>query len=486
MTVIDRGKLRQSVYELVENDDSILDSPQGKEAIVDALTQAFLEGSLSVSYGSEDNALHWRLLQVPVASASCVELSSIGANLAEKGMLDDAVAVLEQAAKLCPRDAVTRVNLGHAYQDKGLLDKAVVQYKRALEIDPSIVDAHERLGTAYASKGLLSKAIACYKRALRLNPSDSTALCNLGKAYLDKGWTDKALEQLKQAVKANPASSNAHNTLATAYSKRGFKNEAIEEFKQAMELDPKTTLYHDNLASEYYKNRMWNEAIEEYKLLTVLEPESAAAHNNLGAAYGQKTMWNKALKEFERAVELDLTLEIAQENLKNAQEIEATRKKRLTYRKKGKMPFAFREAKSYDLLNKFENQLRKFIQESMERAFGKEWWKQRVPSDIQSICHERKRKREGIPWDRTKDLQPIYYADFAHYLPIITNRGNWKSIFSWFFYDEAWIKTRLQELNIIRTDTMHNRKITPRNARRLEDYTADILYCVRRKRRSLP
>lgn len=330
MTVKNKGKLRQSVYELVENDDAILDKPKGNEAVVDALTQAFLEGSLSVSYDPEENALHWSLLQVPVSSASCTELLNIGANLAEKGILDDAAALLEQAAKLCPEDGSIRVNLGHVYQDKGLLDKAIVQYKCAIRIDPNIVDAHERLGTTYASKGLLAEAISSYRRALRLNPLDFVTLCNLGKVYLDSGLVEEAIARLKQATKLNPGSANAHNTLGLAYSKRGHRNDAIAEFGLAVELEPGNALYHSNLADEYYRNRMWKEAIKEYKIVKRLSPESAAACNNLGAAYAQAGILDQALPQFRKAIRLDPKSEIAQMNFLATQKMQVSQQKKDT------------------------------------------------------------------------------------------------------------------------------------------------------------
>jgi len=63
MTVIDKSKLRQTVYELVENDDSILVFPKGNIEVIEALTLGFLDGLIAVHYDSETNSLKWLSLE---------------------------------------------------------------------------------------------------------------------------------------------------------------------------------------------------------------------------------------------------------------------------------------------------------------------------------------------------------------------------------------------------------------------------------------
>jgi tetratricopeptide (TPR) repeat protein len=416
------------------------------------------------------------------------ELSNIGTDLAEKGLLGEAITILEIAVKLNPKDATTFTNLGRAYQDKGSPDKAIANYKRAIRLNPNLEDSYERLGTAYASKGLFGKAIAYYEHAIRLNPSDAVLFANIGKTCLDKGLMREAIAHLKRALELNPNSANTHNTLGTAYAKMGGTDEAIKEFKRATQLDPKEWLYHSNLGDEYYKKGMWKESIEEYKGVIELAPESAATHNNLGAAYAQNDLLDRALKEFEKATQLDPSLEIARENLVKTQKLKLTFKGKIPIRKRKTIyPGLFRDSKAYTIFNKLENELRIFLQEEMEQTFGKNWWRQKIPPDIQKDCLEKK-TNEAKDLTRlgkeVKDLHPIYYSDFIHFLPIITKRDNWKQIFSSYFYDESWIKTRLQELNIIiRRPVAHTRRVlAPRDIRMLEIYAEDIFQCIRNAR----
>jgi len=145
--------------------------------------------------------------------------------------------------------------------------------------------------------------------------------------------------------------------------------------------------------------------------------------------------------------------------------------------------------KSFDsnseLLKDFESELRLFIQNGLEETVGKNWWRQAVPPDVQEKCKERKGKRQKLPWMDEKDYQLICYADFDDYFKIITRRDNWRRIFSGFFIDEAWIKTKLLlELSPIRNDIAHNRELTPESIQKLRLSTKEILRCIRKESHS--
>jgi hypothetical protein len=56
----------------------------------------------------------------------------------------------------------------------------------------------------------------------------------------------------------------------------------------------------------------------------------------------------------------------------------------------------------------------------------KNWWKERVPKDVQEKAEFRKSKNEKQwPWHTSKDLPLIFYVDFTDYIKIITRGDNW-------------------------------------------------------------
>src|SRR5262245_37279973 len=66
-------------------------------------------------------------------------------------------------------------NLGAALADKGRLDEAIACYRKAIEIAPKDARAHHNLAAALAGKGQLDEAIASYRKAIELNPKSAAA-----------------------------------------------------------------------------------------------------------------------------------------------------------------------------------------------------------------------------------------------------------------------------------------------------------------------
>ena len=144
------------------------------------------------------------------------------------------------------------------------------------------------------------------------------------------------------------------------------------------------------------------------------------------------------------------------------------------------------EPEPYNILKDFENRLRRFIQSGLENTVGEKWWKLGVPLDVQERCRERKEKREkAYPWMEKKEYPLIFYADFLDYAKIITRKDNWKQIFRQCFMDEAWIKTKLMELNPIRTDIAHGRELEPEGIQKLIMYAKEIFRCIEKCEQTL-
>jgi len=131
------------------------------------------------------------------------------------------------------------------------------------------------------------------------------------------------------------------------------------------------------------------------------------------------------------------------------------------------------------LMMEFENTLRQFLMATLNEHYGSEWWKKAVPKDVQENCLQRKEKQEKMPWMSKTEYPLIYYADFQDYIKIILRRDNWKNIYSKYFLDEAWIKTKLvHELSPIRNSIAHNRGLSVREIQKLELATNEILNCL--------
>ena len=127
--------------------------------------------------------------------------------------LDEALACLNKATTLNPRNFDAHKNLGQAQFARGMLDQAIGSSQTALALKPDHPDALLNLGNAYARQDLLTEAQRCYERILQLDPRHASAHGNLANVLAYAGQAELALPHYREAVAANPAFAGMHSNL---------------------------------------------------------------------------------------------------------------------------------------------------------------------------------------------------------------------------------------------------------------------------------
>lgn len=116
-----------------------------------------------------------------------------------------------------------------------------------------------------------------------------------------------------------------------------------------------------------------------------------------------------------------------------------------------------RTNKAHDRLQRFETHIRQFIDEQMKAAFGENWTKSQVPGNIRKVWLDKRQKAR----DHGEPEWPlIAYANFTDYVPIITKKDNWDTVFEPIFKRPMLVQESFQRLYPIRMCTMHARLIT--------------------------
>ena len=130
---------------------------------------------------------------------------------------------------------------------------------------------------------------------------------------------------------------------------------------------------------------------------------------------------------------------------------------------------------AHDRLQRFETQVRRFIDQSMTAAAGKSWIKHRVPGQIR----QKWREKQDRARDKGEAERPlIAYADFTDYEMIIVQNGNWTNVFRPVFRRETLVQESFQRLYPIRFCTMHARLITQDDELYLHAETQRILTAI--------
>ena len=125
--------------------------------------------------------------------------------------------------------------------------------------------------------------------------------------------------------------------------------------------------------------------------------------------------------------------------------------------KKGEVKALKRTNKAHDRLQRFESQLRRFIDHVMTSVFGSDWPSQQLPMRMAEKWQKRRQSAEatGAP------VRPLVaYANFTDYELIVLGNDNWELAFQPYFTSPEYIRESIQRLYPIRCDTKHARPIS--------------------------
>jgi DNA sulfur modification protein DndB len=169
------------------------------------------------------------------------------------------------------------------------------------------------------------------------------------------------------------------------------------------------------------------------------------------------------------ALEIIQRINLKEENFANDFIKEAEKRERL----------AFEKSEPYQKLKELETNLRLFIQEKLEKI-SKNWWKERIPSDVQEKAKQNLQKSQSPwPWVTDENRSPIFYIDFPDYSKIMQRRDNWNEIFLKIFKDPNIILSKLKELEDIRNKIAHSRNLNAQESTTLNLYTTQILKVIK-------
>lgn len=184
---------------------------------------------------------------------------------------DDALATLDRALRVDPREGEIFFMIGQVLSETGDTARAMNAYQRATELNPDIVDAwlklglmaegqgqslaeryfktatsianqdalpYRMLGDYYVRNGRLDEAIQTYDEVIRRDPRDAQALYNSGLVWLDKDSISRAYDQFARAVEVRPMYLDARYQLGVALELQGKTEQARGAWQQALNLAP--------------------------------------------------------------------------------------------------------------------------------------------------------------------------------------------------------------------------------------------------------
>jgi protein O-mannosyl-transferase len=276
---------------------------------------------------------------VAVTHDNGIAHTALGAGLAARNRLDEAIDQYQLALQLNPGYGLAHNNWGLALARLGRYDEAVAHYRSALAINPQDVEAHYNLanalnpeyvdeaavpGTAPNSRPDIEQSRQKYLSTLALDPAHVGAWINLGNLEASTGNYDAAIRCYQDAIRIDPGSAQAHYNLAVTLANpqvrlSGKHEQIVAHFREALRLKPAWLEAMNNLAwimatSDRSEVRNGAEAVRlATQACELTRYKNALVLGTLDAAYAEAGRFAEATDTAQRG--LDLAVAAGETNL---------------------------------------------------------------------------------------------------------------------------------------------------------------------------
>jgi tetratricopeptide (TPR) repeat protein len=217
------------------------------------------------------------------------------------------------------------VNRSRAYVDKGDLDRALADLDEAVRLDPKDVETRRVRGFLRLMLGAYGRAVAELSEAIALDPDDLSLVVGRGLARARNRDDDGAITDCGNAVQKKPDSSGAHGCLGYAHNDKGEYDRAIEHLDKAIALNPNEASSFKDRGRSYNGKKDYDRAISDFDkaigfavdfpvpLILLIRGEAFVGRADAFSAKGES---QKALADYQAALPLipandPLSLEVA-------------------------------------------------------------------------------------------------------------------------------------------------------------------------------
>jgi Flp pilus assembly protein TadD len=219
-----------------------------------------------------------------------------------------AVAPLQKAAELLPKDARTKWLLGTALEMNGKLTLAIDQYEAAKKLDDKDPDTRASLGHALLSADRPSEAESEYRAALALHPEGAAlgqAHMGLAKALIARKKIEEAATELAAYLESRPDDANARLEHAGELAELGKNEDALAELDRATAGAPENLRALKLRVQIAFQRKHYDDAIPALQKAIAIAPQDADLAAQLGHAYLEKKDYPHAVNELIAAFKMN-------------------------------------------------------------------------------------------------------------------------------------------------------------------------------------
>ena len=178
-----------------------------------------------------------------VTKNNFVAEDNLGGALILEGKEEQAYPHFVAAARINPRDPMSRSNLGTYYQTHNRISQAIEQYQAAIALtsDPGLrAQTYANLGMAQQAIGEDDDARKSFNQSMRLNPLLPNSWLGIGLLARKQGKLQEAIDDLTYSIRLRP-SAETYLELGRTFAQAGQIPMARGSYQRALQIDPKLT-----------------------------------------------------------------------------------------------------------------------------------------------------------------------------------------------------------------------------------------------------
>ena len=256
-----------------------------------------------------------------------------------QGLLEEAIAPLQEAISLQPGNAELHRQLAQILTEKQDFLGAIANYQKTIELDakqPYWV--YQALGNLLKQKGEIESSIVAYNKAIELEPNQEELYCLLAQAQTQNEHKKEAISNYQKAIELNVNQPIwVFVSLGQVLIEEGKLKEAIAIYDQFLQLQPDSKeieaqrtiaqqqlqkkrkiddrhsvplkgegdpwLLHHQKADHLRAENHLDEAIATYRHAIDVNPSYILSYQNLGDALQERGLWCQALTVYREALE---------------------------------------------------------------------------------------------------------------------------------------------------------------------------------------
>jgi predicted O-linked N-acetylglucosamine transferase (SPINDLY family) len=252
--------------------------------------------------GQLDQAAELYEQALKLAPQNVAALQFFGVLRAQQGRHVEAARLMESALALQPGNFGILINYSQILIGTGRVQDALATLDKALAIKPDVFEALYNRGIALAQLRRNAEAVTSFDKALALKPDSPHCLYNRGLSQSALGWQQDALASYDHVLALQPGFAPAWINRGNVLRALGRAGEALESYDRAAALTPGDALIAYGRAAALADLQRFEEAAAGFDKALALQPQFDLALAGRAGALLKLERFADALKDLDQAL----------------------------------------------------------------------------------------------------------------------------------------------------------------------------------------